>query len=399
MYNYLSHESNPRVKESGAMDKYWFETIKLIGINSNEIEAYLPDEMLPYIKNSKSFSEDPEPTSRRSILCVHKGLIAKINTELLCFFLVSGEVIFANEVFVIYEINPNKNLPFKNHIVSLTASLNNFLKSSIKPYEITKLVGRNAISMGNETILTTLISGEKIYLDSTDISLTPHIIFDGYWENWITKPFKRALRPGMNVVDIGSNCGYYTLIACNAVGPSGSVTAIDANPKMTSLLHSSISVNGFLNRAKVIHAAVHETEGLIDFAIPKRFKGSATTFTENLDFSEFNETFEIISVRKAPLNKLLNDAPIDIMKIDAEGAEPMIIRGADKLLRDSRNLQIFMEFAPAIFVSIISGADFLDYLEKLGFSINVINSEGNFEHASRDALLSLPSCDLFLEKK
>lgn len=388
-----------RENEVKMLDSYWIDAIDFLNKYKNGKNILVPNEMVQHVSGAKGFGIKSVGASNEIVLCIHKGLIAEIHPDILFNSLIHGEVVFANEVFAIYapatQKTPDAN---QKHLGSMIEALSKLFRPSEPSQKVAAASGRTSTYLGNETLLTTLRAGQKIYLDSSDISLTPHIVLDGYWEEWITTAFLRELRPGMRVVDIGANCGYYTLLACSAVGPTGSVIAIDANPRMTSLVHNSVSVNGFLDRATVINAAVHEAEGTIDLAIPKRFKGSATTVTKGFDLSSYQDSFDLISVRSAPLDKLLSDSPVDVMKIDAEGAEPMIVRGSEAFFRNSRKLSVLMEFSPAFFADSMSGAAFLDQIEGLGFRIKLIKHDGSVINAARDQILSMTTCDLFLEK-
>jgi hypothetical protein len=84
--------------------------------------------------------------------------------------------------------------------------------------------------LGDHTLLMQTIFGHTMYLDSRDISLTPHLLRQGCWEPDVTRFFLRIVKPGMRVVEVGANVGYYTLLACSLVGPTGRVTAFEANP-------------------------------------------------------------------------------------------------------------------------------------------------------------------------
>ncbi len=85
--------------------------------------------------------------------------------------------------------------------------------------------GRFAVYLGENLALTRVLDRFKMYVDARDISLAPHLLLDGYWELWNTKVFRQLLRPGMHVVDVGANVGYYTLLAAAGVGPRGRVHA------------------------------------------------------------------------------------------------------------------------------------------------------------------------------
>lgn len=66
---------------------------------------------------------------------------------------------------------------------------------------------RMAVYLGNSRAITRTIYGHKIYVDTRDHSLTPHLLVDGNWEDWITKVFRSVVRDGMKVVDVGANIG------------------------------------------------------------------------------------------------------------------------------------------------------------------------------------------------
>lgn len=53
---------------------------------------------------------------------------------------------------------------------------------------------RTCIYMGDSKALTNTIYGHKMYVKTTDLSLAPHILLDGFWENWITKVFIREVK-------------------------------------------------------------------------------------------------------------------------------------------------------------------------------------------------------------
>ena len=88
--------------------------------------------------------------------------------------------------------------------------------------ELLNRIRRNSsIYLGNNIALTKTIYGQKMYVDTRDQSLTPHILLDGDWEGNITKVFLANVKSGMHVVDIGANVGYYSLLAGRKIGKNG----------------------------------------------------------------------------------------------------------------------------------------------------------------------------------
>ena len=72
--------------------------------------------------------------------------------------------------------------------------------------------------LGNGTLLCQVLGGLKLFVIGDDVGFSPHMIFEGYWEFWLTRHFAEVIRPGDTVLDIGANLGYYTLLAADLVG-------------------------------------------------------------------------------------------------------------------------------------------------------------------------------------
>lgn len=376
------------------MDNFWVEAADKARELARGGSVFAPPEMVTVRSDFVDYRRAPVGTSP-AVVILHKGRIAEVDRACLVAAMVTLEPVFANAVFAVFGKVDPKDPSLRAHLPALIAPLTAALAQDQNTCQ--QRARPAAIYVGNNTLLATLADGHKIYLDGSDISLTPHIALDGYWEQWITDLFLDHVQPGMHVVDIGANCGYFTLLACKAVGAHGRVTAIDANPRMAELVANSVAVNGYFDRCRVANLAVMEHEGAISFAVPKRYKGSATYMRDGVDFSVYHDTHDLIEVPGKPLGSVI-DGPVDVMKIDAEGAEPIIFRGAQDFFRGCGPLKVFMEFAPGFFGDIMSGADFLDQIESAGFRVSLITHDGRIEDAGRDRILSLPHCDLFLEK-
>ncbi|MFZ8942745.1 MAG: FkbM family methyltransferase, partial [Gemmobacter sp.] len=164
------------------------------------------------------------------------------------------------------------------------------------------------------------------------------------------------------------------------------------------LMENSISVNGYHGRATVVQAAVMAEEGSLQFAVPRRYKGSASYVRDALDFTAYNETHDVIDVRAAPLDVLAGSDRIDVLKIDAEGAEPIILQAALPWLSTMQGLKMSVEYAPISFAAQMAAGDFLDMIERAGFRISVIDETGVPKVQSRDWLLGSTFSDLYIEK-
>ena len=206
-----------------------------------------------------------------------------------------------------------------------------------------------AVYLGDHTALARLSFGAKIYLDTRDLSLAPHLLMGGEWEPWTSELIRALLRPGSTFVDVGANVGYFTLLAGSIVGPTGRVVAFEPNPDLAALIARSLSVNGLHGWTELVRAAAMSEPGQLEF---KRFAGhhgsSGFYVTDELA-AQFHDSLERIVVDCTTLDDALagRGLRIDLIKIDAEGAEPEVIAGAERLLDEQRGMQIIMEYTPS----------------------------------------------------
>jgi FkbM family methyltransferase len=239
-----------------------------------------------------------------------------------------------------------------------------------------------AVYTGDHLALTTTIYGHKMYVDTRDLSLAPHILLDGYWERPVTDVFLSVLRPGMRVVEIGPNSGWFSLLAAELVGSSGKLVLFEPNPRMADILMRNMSINGFLDRSQVVDKAVFSASQRIEFGVYEKYAGGSGLFANKAQAAraehpaaslhpQFNDVLRMIEVEAVALDSYF--APgirIDLMKIDAEGAEPHILAGAGRLLEENKHMQIILEFSPRLLrLGGSSPETFYDGIRAWGFRI------------------------------
>jgi FkbM family methyltransferase len=252
------------------------------------------------------------------------------------------------------------------------------------------------VYMGDHTLLAKTAYGDFIYLDSRDVSLTPSILSHGFWEPMVARTFERFVRPGMNVVDVGANCGFFALLSARLTHPSGKVVAIDANPRMADLLARSVAANGLVGRVRPVLGAVSDQEGEIELGFPDSYMGSTSMLIAQAGRTEKITTVKAIA---RPLHGWLDGLDrIDVLKIDVEGAEPLVWAGAQSVVAGTRPLTVFMEFAPPMLRHFRDPADFLREIRAAGFSIDEIVSEREIASRSIDDLINRDWAELILRR-
>jgi FkbM family methyltransferase len=255
--------------------------------------------------------------------------------------------------------------------------------------------------LGDHTLLVQTVFGHAMYLDSRDLSLTPHLLRQGYWEADTTRFFLRVVKPGMHVVDVGANVGYYTLLACSRVGPRGRVTAFEADPASAALARRSLAVNGYRDRAEIVPMAVIDAAGTATLHRLDVRHGDSSLF--NIAEEEFafpGDRVTDITVPATSLDAHLDSGtPVDLIRMDIEGAEPLVFDGMRQTLERNPRVQIILEFyPPSIRRSGRDGATFLNFVASLGFHIQRIGPGGWLRPVGEDLAATQELSDIFLSR-
>lgn len=158
------------------------------------------------------------------------------------------------------------------------------------------------------------------------------------WTAWM----REHVGPGMQVVDVGANIGYYSVLLASLVGPSGRVVACEPDPGNAGLLRRAVAENGF-SHVTVVEAAVTGIEGRATLYQDTSWHGVHSLARENT----VNPGDGRVDVATVTLDALMRDmaAPVDFVKMDAQGAEADILRGARRLLGQT-HARLLMEVWP-----------------------------------------------------
>jgi FkbM family methyltransferase len=173
------------------------------------------------------------------------------------------------------------------------------------------------------------------------------------------------LSPGQTFVDVGAHIGLYAVRAARRVGPAGRVFAFEPAPENFRALARNIAQNGFSN-IQPEPLAVARRGGRASFTL-----SSADSASHTLAGSLLAGTR--IEVGTVSLDEYFRDVPgrVDLIKLDAEGAELEILGGMREILAANPRLILFTELYPrAMEASGGSPQEFLDQLDALGFTLN-----------------------------
>lgn len=125
------------------------------------------------------------------------------------------------------------------------------------------------------------------------------------------------LRPGSVFLDIGANCGVFTSIAADAVGPSGRVIAVEPIPAMIDRLQFNLAANGFRN-VSLFKVAISDAPGTAVLNISDGNYGSSSLVQVVCSGRRPLEV-DVMTLEQVVVASGVNR--VDLLKIDVEGFE------------------------------------------------------------------------------
>jgi FkbM family methyltransferase len=153
-----------------------------------------------------------------------------------------------------------------------------------------------------------------------------------------------CLSAGDTFLDIGANHGSFSLIAAEAVGPSGFVAAFEPQPRLAALIRRSVEANGFTN-CRVLEIACADREDVSEFHVPAIDSGSASVYGA----LSSKMARELIRVRTARFDDVMpwTELPGRVfLKLDVEGSERAFLEGASAMIAHCRPT-ILLEINPS----------------------------------------------------
>lgn len=224
--------------------------------------------------------------------------------------------------------------------------------------------------------------GFRIYASADDIGIGRNVL-DGAYEPEVTAVFRDVLRPGMAVIDIGANIGFFAMLSASIVGPEGAVLAVEPNPANARMMEASRRLNGF-DQVTVAQVAASDALGLLAL---NTTHSNGTTSEPGGDLAQLLQAQTVACI---PVDTLVDTAwPMGrrarLIKVDVEGAEYKALRGAEAVIARDRPV-IISEFSPDFMpgISGIDGPGYLRWLHAHGYAVAAIRLDGPPMDAGQD---------------
>lgn len=232
----------------------------------------------------------------------------------------------------------------------------------------------------------------RLFVDLADHAIGLNVI-RGHYEPDEIAFMRSALKPGDTAIDVGAHIGFFAVQMAALVGPGGRVHAFEPFKANADLLARSVAENGFEDRLMLHRAAVGPASGTATLTFPLETLNSGGAYllrdgTAPLAGNR-RETVPLVALDSVAISR-----PVRFIKMDAEGAEPLVLRGALRLLADDRPVML-SEVHPVQLerASGCSVPEFLRLLSDSGYRAHRLENgrpgQPLTEAADRDAIISV----------
>lgn len=210
------------------------------------------------------------------------------------------------------------------------------------------------------------IYGHKMKLDPQD---SMNLSRWGFYEKEETERIQKIIQPGQCVVDVGANIGYYSLVLAAGVTHTGTVYAYEPHPENNVLLMHNIHLNNLEKQTVIRDVACSSITGWMYLHLSSISSGMHTVEELMLERDTY-QTTHTLEVRTVILDMdLPKGLPVHFMKIDVEGHELEVLKGAEILLRLNH---------PILMVEYSASPKVIPFLEVLDYVIDIVNEKNLF---------------------
>ena len=200
--------------------------------------------------------------------------------------------------------------------------------------------------ISTDEALTLLFTNQIIYLDTRDISITPHLMMRGIYEERLSKLIKQLVGDNDVYMDIGAGFGYYALLAGSEISPRGiNFHLFEADENLITLLNKTLSVNGMAKYSRVNNMDMTDSDQAID------------------DYVSSNQIDRV-----------------DLVRIGVNGKEDVIYEGIRDTVHELPDMRVIIQFhfdqysdPKAFFDLLRSDFEYIKTVPELGDSQEVVS--------------------------
>lgn len=222
--------------------------------------------------------------------------------------------------------------------------------------------------LAGHDLLLSCVSG-SLLLVPNDFAIGP-MMRKGSYDPFMMGCFVSNIQKNNVVVDVGANIGQYTTASCKTQQPS-KVIAIEPHPGNLMFLKKNLQLNRCRN-TEVYSVAASDTYG------KRNLFSSSVNAGDHRLWNDNDENRTKFAVELNSIDSLV-EPPINLMKIDTQGSETEVIKGAKNVIQNSPDLKMIVEFWPyGLEKNNSSGKELADLLFSHDFTVFHANEDEQY---------------------
>lgn len=228
-------------------------------------------------------------------------------------------------------------------------------------------------AIGVKTVRHQLKCGSSMILHTND-AVAQRVRYENAFEPEIRKEFLRLASQHGNIIDVGANIGYYSVLGATVIGPQKHVFAFEPQVGVANKLRQNLELNG-LSNVTVFPMALSDSEGTVQFCVPLDGEEAFGSMHNNGRFP-VKATVDVPTKRLDDVIAEESFPEVSLVKMDAEGAELLILRGATNLMKSAKKPTIIFEANETNMKPFGYGVfDLLQFVQAHGYRLRQIDSE------------------------
>ncbi|WP_439548346.1 FkbM family methyltransferase [Falsiroseomonas sp.] len=267
---------------------------------------------------------------------------------------------------------------------------------------------RRILPLGVDEVMVETAWGGFVVVPAFNVDVAIGLLRDGVHEPWTTRLVQKLLRPGDICLNAGAGFGYFACLAGRRVGSAGRVVAVEPNPHLLPFLLKSLHWNGSHGHTEVFARALSDeagreiacrfdpqrlstlpprcpaAEGPEEPGLPPDGRWSAATMGRLLDAEGrwgkgacLPVTFNACTTTIDRIADVLALPRIDLLHLDLGGAEPLALRGAQRVIAASPDLRLLARWSAAHHARLgerrrAAFEEMWDFMTRLGYAVRML---------------------------
>lgn len=167
--------------------------------------------------------------------------------------------------------------------------------------------------------------------------LFQRVVLDGHYELEVAALCRRLADPARDAVDVGANAGFFSVLLAGHLA-DGRVLAVEPSETMASRLRANLQRNGVRDRVVVFEGAASDRTGTADLTGIEGMEeyGTIGALAHPAVQDETKRRVHTVATRTLDDLVAAHGLRPGFVKVDVEGAEPLVFRGAESILREHR---------------------------------------------------------------